>query len=246
MSDIFDALESQQDRLDRILQGLDEDQWNAPSACPGWTVRDVVLHLAQTEEGVAATLEGSLPPFPVTEGATTIDEVVENWVSSQRGAASGEVHDRWNAARRKALEGLKSADPEQPVAWAAAPLKPRTLATTRLSEHWIHTLDITDPLGIDDPDGDDLKNIAWLAFKTLGYAYSREGRGEPPTVRLELDAPDGEKWVFGAEDAEVVIAGPAGEFCRIAARRLSPDKAEKLTATGDRAGEVLELVRTYA
>jgi hypothetical protein len=34
----------------------------------------------------------------------------------------------------------------------AGPVKPATLATTRLTEHWAHGLDITGPLGVDFPD----------------------------------------------------------------------------------------------
>ena len=43
---IFDDLEAEQDRLEEILGGLDAAQWTAPSAASGWTVADVVLHLA--------------------------------------------------------------------------------------------------------------------------------------------------------------------------------------------------------
>ena len=32
------------------------------------------------------------------------------------------------------------------------PVKPATLATTRLAEHWAHGLDITVPLGIKFPE----------------------------------------------------------------------------------------------
>ncbi len=55
---IFDDLEAEQDRLDGILGGLDDAQWAAPSAAAGWSVADVVLHLAQTEEAVVATAVG--------------------------------------------------------------------------------------------------------------------------------------------------------------------------------------------
>jgi len=43
---IFDDLEAEQDRLEEILGGLVGQQWTAPSAAPGWSVADVVLHLA--------------------------------------------------------------------------------------------------------------------------------------------------------------------------------------------------------
>jgi hypothetical protein len=40
------------------------------------------------------------------------------------------------------------------------PLKPATLATTRLTEHWAHALDITGPLGIELPDTGRLRHVA--------------------------------------------------------------------------------------
>jgi uncharacterized protein (TIGR03084 family) len=243
--DIFDDLESEQDRLDAILRSLDDPQWATESKCPGWSVSDVVLHLAQTEEGVLATLEGREAPIPVSDAAT-IDEAMAQWVEAQRGASAPEVHARWDAARRDAVKALRTADPDTPVGWAATPLKPKTLATTRLSEHWIHTLDVADPLGIEVPDNDNLRHIAWLAFRTLSFAFTRAGRDVPPPVRLELTSPSGELWVFGSEGAEVIVRGPAGDFCRIAARRLDPADAPRVTASGERSAEVLELVRTYA
>ncbi len=52
---IFDDLAAEQERLQEILSGLEEAQWMSPSGAPGWTIADVVLHLAQSEEGVQAT-----------------------------------------------------------------------------------------------------------------------------------------------------------------------------------------------
>lgn len=243
--DVYAALEVQTDRLDEILSGLDEEQWAAPSLCPGWSVTDVVLHLAQTEESVVATTEGGNLTIPAQEAAT-VDDAMENWVRSERGASPQEVYERWNVARRSALKALRAADPDVPVQWAAAPLRPKTLATTRLSEHWIHTLDITEPLGIDDPDTDAIESLAWLAVKTIPYAFARAGRGDPPEVRAELIAPSGSTWTLGPEDAPCKIEGPAGLFVRVAARRIPAIEAPELRGTGPRADEVLELVRTYA
>ena len=243
--DVLAALQAQTDRLDRILTSLDSDQWSGPSLCRGWSVTDVVLHLAQTEEGVAATIKGSdLPARPASGG--TVDEIIEHWVQLERGAPPAEAHARWNRARRAALEALRSADPDQPVTWVAAPLRPTTLATTRLSEHWIHTMDIAEPLGIANPDTDDIRHLAWLAVMTLPYAFELAGRGRPPKARAELRAPSGDDWVIGPEDAEVVITGSASEFVRVAARRLPANDVKDLSARGERSTEVLELIRTYA
>ncbi|MGH2807777.1 MAG: maleylpyruvate isomerase family mycothiol-dependent enzyme [Actinomycetota bacterium] len=243
-TDVFDAIEEQDARLDAILGSLSQEQWSAPSLCDGWSVRDVVLHLAQTDEAVVASIEERPAPIPV-EVASNIDEAMEQWVRTERDTTP-DVQARWNDARKAALEGLRNADPNQPLQWAAAPLKAKTLATTRLSEHWIHTLDIADPLGIDNPDSDNINHIAWLAWRTIPYAFMRAGRDDAPTVRAELIAPDGAHVTYGDADAACVVKGSMGEFCRITARRLSPEQATTIIAEGDNADDVLALIRTYA
>jgi hypothetical protein len=65
-------------------------------------------------------------------------------------------------------------------------------------------------------------------------------------VRCELTAPDGaQTWRFGPADAASAITGAAGEFCRVAARRLDPAQTG-LQASGPHGATALRLVRTYA
>lgn len=52
--DVIDDLEAEEDRLDAILRALDGEGWASPSLAAGWSVCDVVLHLAQTEEAAVA------------------------------------------------------------------------------------------------------------------------------------------------------------------------------------------------
>jgi uncharacterized protein (TIGR03084 family) len=140
---------------------------------------------------------------------------------------------------------MRAADPDVPVQWMVGTLKPATLATTRLAEHWAHGLDIAGPLGADFPDTPRLRHIAWLAHRTLPYALSVAGEPAAP-VRCELTAPDGaEVWRFGPADAESAITGAAGEFCRVAAQRLDPARSG-LAASGPHGAAALRLVRTYA
>ena len=60
--------------------------------------------------------------------------------------------------------------------WVAGRLSAMTLATTRLSEHWIHAQDIAMPLELSYPDDDRLWHIARLAHRTIPYAFMRAGR----------------------------------------------------------------------
>jgi uncharacterized protein (TIGR03084 family) len=241
---VFDDLAAEQERLEGILDGLDEAQWRSPSGAAGWTIADVVLHLAQSEESVVATVSGDPRTGLGAAVGDTVDERVASLVRAER-AAPDVVFGRWRQARRAALDALRAADPDRPLPWVAAPVKPATLATTRLAEHWAHGLDITGPLGLEFPDTERLRHVAWLAHRTLPYAMTLAGE-EPAQVWCELTGPDGVSvWQFGPPGAESAIAGPAGGFCRVAARRLAPADAG-LTVSGPHGATALRLLRTYA
>ena len=240
---IFDDLEAEQDRLEEILAGLDGAQWAAPSAAAGWSVTDVVLHLAQTEEAVVASAGGAALR-PGRGSGTTVDQLADDMVRAQR-AGPAVVFERWRGARRAAVRALRAADPGQPLSWVEAPMKPATMATTRLAEHWAHGLDITGPLGVAFPDTGRLRHIAWLAHRTLPYAFALASEGTQD-VRCDLTAPDGvTSWKFGPDTAGSAISGPAGDFCRVAAQRLAPGRSG-LKASGPHAAAALRLLRTYA
>jgi uncharacterized protein (TIGR03084 family) len=243
---VFDDLGAEQERLEEILAGLDEAQWVSPSAAEGWTVADVVLHLAQSEEAVEAAMTGGhLRTGLAVAHGNSMDERADAAVRAER-AAPAEVFGRWRRARRAAMTALTAGDPEQTVGWVTGPVRPATLATTRLAEHWAHGLDITGPLGIEFPDTDRLRHIAWLAHRTLPYALAVAGESSAVAVRCELTGPGGsETWRYGSADADSAIAGPAGEFCRVAVRRLAPADA-RLTATGPHGATALQVLRTYA
>lgn len=240
---VLDDLGEEQDRLEAILGRLDHEAWVSPSAAAGWSVADVVLHLAISEEAVVATLAvgGAVGEFD--RGGASIDQVMDDMVRAQR-AGPDAVFERWRRARRQALRALASADPARAVTWAAAPLRPATLATTRLAEQWAHGLDVTGPLGISFEDTPRLHHVAWLAHRSLPYAFALAGK-EAVRVRCVLTGPDAETWIFGPDDAESTIAGPAGGFCRVAARRLPPERSG-LEVMGPHGAQALALVRTYA
>ena len=191
---IFEDLAAEEERLEQILSGLDEAQWGSASAADGWTIADVVLHLAQSEEAAAATAShGTLRGALGMVAGETTDARADAAVRMERAAPGPEVFARWQRARQAALAAMRAADPDRPVQWMVGTIKPATLATTRLAEHWAHGLDIAGPLGADFPDTGRLRHIAWLAHRTLPYALSLAG--EPAAaVRCELTAPDGTRY----------------------------------------------------
>ncbi|WP_018501048.1 maleylpyruvate isomerase family mycothiol-dependent enzyme [Parafrankia discariae] len=246
--EIFDDLAAEGDRLEAILDGLGDARWAAPSAAAGWSVADVVLHLAQSEEAVAASVDGRPSPLLTGTsgsdgGTSTVDDLMDVWVRRERAAPSA-VFERWRTARHAALAALRRADPGSQLRWVAAPLRPATLAVTRIAEHWAHGLDITSPFGIDFPDTARLRHIAWLGHRTLPYSFIIAG-AEPHEVYCELTAPDGSAWRYGPPAAASTVTGSAGAFCRVGAGRLDP-AASGLVARGPHAELALRVLRNYA
>ena len=143
-------------------------------------------------------------------------------------------------------ETLAAADPHRRVDWVAGQVSTRTLATTRLAECWIHTGDVADALGVAQEPTDRLEHIARLAWRTLPYAFARDGRQLSGPVSFDLRAPGGGRWHFVPDTAPAtVIEGDGAELCLVAARRVAAVDTS-LRGSGPDADAVLELVRTYA
>jgi uncharacterized protein (TIGR03084 family) len=253
MDDILTALAEQDDELDGLLAGLDEAGWARPSRCPGWTVADVVLHLAQTGEMTVSSAERRFTEAVAAFGnpagppaGATVDDLAGLAVAAERGRPGAEVHQRWRAASAAQAKALGACEAGTRLPWVAGELAAITLATTRLAETWIHTGDVAAGLGRDLPPGGRLRPIARLAWRTLPYAFTRAGRTLAGPVALALTAPDGATWEFTPDGpAATTVTGPALDFCLLAARRIPPSDTT-LIATGPDAAAVLELVRTFA
>lgn len=248
---VFDELDRQHAELGEMLDGLDPTGWERPTRCEGWTVADVVLHLAQTDEfvigGCTGEISDSNSPFlSNVEGAENVDDVAELAVQRERGTPADQLLARWRAASAESRRLLRERPADQRIPWVIGTLPPRTLATTRLSESWIHTGDIAEALGAEVVADDSLWHIARLAWRTLPYAFGRSGTALSGPVALHLTAPSGETWAFDPEEpATTTVTGPALDWCLLAARRKAPDETS-LRAEGPDGDGVLSLARTYA
>ena len=243
MTDIFDDLKAEYEQLDAVLAALTPAQWSHPSAADGWTVSDVVLHLAQSEELAATSIAGD-DALLARESTGDVDALADDLVTAQRDITPADLLARWRTAAFATPAALRTLPKGIRLAWVANPLSPATLATTRLAEHWAHAYDITAPLGIPYSDTSRLRHIAWLGHRTLPYAFAVGGLEGGP-VRCELTSPDGGLWHFGDPAAPSTITGPATDFCRVGARRLAPADSA-LKATGPHGPQALAVLRNYA
>ena len=105
--EILTGLFASWDAIDALLAGLSDQDWQTPTALPGWTVHDVVAHIVGTEMMLAGT------PTPKADGDVTGREHVHNdigalnerWVDHLRADSPAELLAKFRdiTARRKAM-----------------------------------------------------------------------------------------------------------------------------------------------
>jgi uncharacterized protein (TIGR03084 family) len=252
VDDILIALADQHAELAEIVDECTNDDWQRPTRCEGWDVAAVLLHLAATDELATASAQGDLDRYrdgflgSRDSQSVSVDDAAAAQVDAERDAGGDAIRGRWHAAAQEMRAAFRAGDPHRRVTWVSGQLSLQTLATTRLSESWIHTGDIASALGIEPAPTDRLRHIARLAWRTLPYAFQRGDAEMHGPVTLELIGPNGDAWSFEPDErALTTIRGSAVEFCDVAARRVDAG-ATDLVGTGPDADAVLRLVRTYA
>ena len=71
-----------------ILRSLSDDEWNAPSGCEGWAVRDVVAHMG-------SILHGVVDPSLMPDVSSGTEAAMEGPVAERRAWTTAEVLDEY-------------------------------------------------------------------------------------------------------------------------------------------------------
>lgn len=227
-----------------MLVQLAPTQWDLPTPAQGWTVRDCVSHIAHIDQVALQILDGDLSPLE--EAKRVLMGFNEIGVNKGRSMSASQILAWWREVRGGMMRRLSRLEPKHRIAWFAMPMSARAFATARLMETWAHGLDVFDAVGQSPQDTDRLRHVALLACLARPFAYQINGLGVPETaLRVELVLPSGKLWTHGPEDAPDRIRGSAGEFCRVAVRRLH-HMDTRLEAHGEEARRFLQIAQTYA
>ena len=242
MREILSDLVAEQQFLDQSLQRIPIKLWDKVTPAKPWTVRDTIAHLADFAELAADALTGG-DRVKEYQNATDLDALRQRAIEKGRSMRPQDVIEWWRAGRAKVVEPLSHMSADDRVEWIAGDMSAKTFATFRLMETWAHGLDIYQALDIEVEDTPRIRHVCWLGWKTLPYAFKNAGLDYSP-IRVEVIGPGYAKWVYGPEDAEDVIKGPASDWARIVVRRRPPDKA-RLKVTGEAAAKALEVAQAF-
>src|SRR5690606_8957027 len=149
-----------------------------------WTVRDTIAHLADFEELGADPLNGGRRS---EEGQKTsdIEEMKKVAMKKGRSTRPQDRSEGWRAGRARGVEPLSHMSPDQRVPWIAGDMSAKTFATYRLTETWMHGLDVYATLGIEVEDTPRIRHVCFLGWKTLPHAFKQAGEHYEP-IRVEV------------------------------------------------------------
>lgn len=197
---LFPALHAE---LVALLRSLDADEWARPTACAGWSVKDVAAHLLDGDlRRLSVQRDGHAPPPPSSIASYAdlvafIDRLNREWVEVARRVSPRLLTTLLETTGRQAAELFASLDPRAPalygVAWAGEAESRMWLDVAReYTERWHHQEQIRDATGRPGLQRRELFHPVLDAFlRALPHAYR------------DVDAPEGTA-------AVVAVTGEAG------------------------------------
>lgn len=151
------------DRLVEVLSSLTPSEWDAPTVCRGWTVKDIALHLLGGDISLLSRKRDSYKFSGSTikqwdELVALINELNDTWVKATRRLSPRLVCDLLRFTGAQLCDYFATLDPYalgDPVDWAGAGPAPVWLDLAReYTEKWHHQQQIRDAVsrpGLKEP-----------------------------------------------------------------------------------------------
>jgi uncharacterized protein (TIGR03083 family) len=161
--DPFDIFDAEAARLDRFFAGLDADGWQRPSRAAGWSVRDVLGHLAGEELYNQACLDGTLQELlslMSREGISGYNDFNEWCVRQRRDVPVEEVLREWRAKNGDTRRRMRALGPNALLETMAGPYPVGRQAFHYDSEYATHADDVGAPVSDEEAEGRTLWRVA--------------------------------------------------------------------------------------
>lgn len=254
---LLDAWSASLREIRQIGGGLTPQQWALPTACPGWSVGDVVAHIVDIEANLAGLPRPAHEPDWASLGhvASDFGRMTEVGVDVRRGRPQQDVLDELDELidlRGQQLQDVPHDLTAQVPAFGGAPAPLGRVLRMRIFDAWVHEQDIRDAVG--EPGGLDAPGAhvtASLMIDSLPRTWAKAvqapagailgmditGPGVTALVRVGVGE-DGRAGFTDAGDPTVWIRGSWPAVMHLMSGRTSPDDlvdGDTLQVDGDRA-----------
>jgi uncharacterized protein (TIGR03083 family) len=230
-SEATELAQSQYDKLLATLHELSEDEWNAPTDCERWTVRDIVAHMAGWAEAV-------ISPRELVRLMRTARRRKDELGGPLNAQNELQVEERRHLSSREVLEEFENIVPRfvkrrriMGGAGRYMPFYTPELGRTNIGflmnviftrDCFMHRVDITRAtdreLDLGDPEA-----------RIVADAAKQWARDSDAVARIHFSGPAGGDYLT-ADNPAATISGDAIEFCRMLTGRAD---ASVMTVEGD-------------
>ena len=256
--DVIPLLDEERDELVKLLRKLTPEDFQKPTACAPWTVRDLTAHLVQVDLSLLSRLRDGFiaPGDEAPAGAALvpwIDERNARWVEASVWLSPDTLTDvlEHTGALTKAF--LASVDPDatgESVSWAGTEPSPWWLCSAReFSERWVHQQHIRDAVGMPGLNGPSfVKPLLASLFRSLPFAYAGTDAPEGTEVAVQVEGRGGGTWALVRQGDGWMLyegraKGPAATVSldqdtawRFLVRNISEKEARKRAETSGKKG----------
>ena len=241
---LIEDLAAETAELRQILAQLSDTDWHSPTPAPGWTICDQVSHLAHFDQVAitSATDPARFAAEVACHGAVDPDAIARRYHDMTR----ADLEDWFGRARGELLLAFAGLSPATRVPWFGPPMSVASALTARIMETWAHGQDVADTVGVHRMPTYRLRHVAHIGVGARAFSYAANQLPMPAgPVRVELVAPSGELWTWGAAEADDRVTGPAIDFCLLVTQRRHRDDLA-VEAVGAAAGEWLAIAQAFA
>ncbi len=247
----------------RVLETLRDDEWNAPTACAGWSVRDVALHVLGDDVGLLSGLRDADSPRGAFSTFADLVSFINArngvWVEANRRMSRMVLLSLLNFLGAQWAEYVASVDPAAPagpIGWTGNDHDPMGLHLAReLTEYWMHHQHICEAVGVISlQDARFLHAVLSTFIHCLPRTYAATAAPEATLVKVVITGTGGgtwhlvresERWRLYAETdltPASIVTLDADTAWRLFTKGLDPvEIAARLQVEGDqRLGRVME------
>jgi uncharacterized protein (TIGR03083 family) len=206
---VLDLFSEDRAALLDLLDGLSADEWNLPTACAGWSVKDVALHMLGVDLGNLSIRRDAfvgLSPAPGEPIVAFVNRINDEWMRAARRLSVRVLRELLGAVGAPLFDYFASLDLTalgKPVSWAGPDPAPVWLDVAReYTERWHHQQHIRDAVG---KPGQANRRFLYPVLATFAYALPvafRETDAPPGTaVQLRVDGEAGGDWSVVREES---------------------------------------------
>jgi uncharacterized protein (TIGR03083 family) len=198
-SDVLSGLFATWDAIHRLLTRLSEQQWQAPTPLPGWSVHDVVAHIIGTESVLLGipTPDADIDVSALDHVRNDVGVANECWIRHLSAESGTDLLQRFRtvtADRRKRLTEMSGDDWNAPIPTPVGPDIYGRFMRVRVFDCWMHEHDIRDALGQPASDAELAGPASRLALDematSMGYVVGELGKApDGSRVAIELTGP---------------------------------------------------------